>query len=241
LLSSFPGADLHPINDASVYPMRAVARIDAVFRKTVTVHGKKTTEVHDVFGSGALIGPKGDHLLTAAHLLYRAEWGGYAQSVTVYPAANAGLSPFKPAVKSQIHYYPNWLVNNNYRYDNDIAVVTLNRRYGNAFGFAALPAKGDLTGLYLNTASYPKAGTDGLYLYARGGPIGSWTSGQLAFTSINTTVGQSGSPVWIQTPCGDRYIVGVLSHEDATANYATRITPEKYAAITKWLKADGSL
>src|SRR5262249_4991382 len=152
-------------------------------------------------GSGALVDFK--HCLTAAHLLYRPELGGYAKKVVVIPGQNgANFKPFGTYLKTQIRYYPGWYnkTTKQYNWDNDFALITLNKAGPAAFGFEFLSDEVvnklvySQGGYLLNTAGYPgDKSRNGVFMYQGNGRMTGLIDGQqFSFTSIATAKGQSG-------------------------------------------------
>jgi V8-like Glu-specific endopeptidase len=217
-----------PVFEAGVYPFDAVVRLEIFFPK---LHSK-------ILGSGALISAPGqvgsNHVLTAAHLFYRPDLGGFATKVIVVPGQNGpNFKPFDEAGKILTQTYPGWFANKQFNYDDDLAVITLNRSFPNSLGFEVAPSAS--RPYILNTAGYPEdLSRNGTDMYQDNGYFDGITANgqQFYFTAIDTYRGQSGSPLWRYNPVTDQsYIDGVISHEDSSANYGTRITPEKYEWI----------
>jgi V8-like Glu-specific endopeptidase len=224
------------VTNTTVYPANTVCRLEITFPDGIVRQG-----------SGALIDKK--HVLTVAHNLYRPDLGGYAKRIVVIPGERlenvtdgAILTPYGQALKTKIRIDPGWFVNNNFNYDYDLGVITLDKKFPNALGFAALKEGSDLTNLGMNTAGYPgNASVFGFQMYSAFGRLqeGDWSASQLWFNNIDTSQGQSGAPIIVDTSAhNERYVVAIISHEDGSFNYATRITPAQDALIKKWLQED---
>jgi V8-like Glu-specific endopeptidase len=233
-MTVFPGVGTPirtPVNEARIYPFDAVVRLEIYFPKSKS----------PVLGSGALISAprqKGsNHVLTAAHLFYRPDLGGYATKAIVIPGQNGpNFKPFGTAAKTLTQFYPGWFAHNTFNYDDDLAVIKINRTFPNSFGY---DAASNVSNPLLNTAGYPEdLSTNGTAMYQDNGYASVTANGQqLSFTSIDTYIGQSGSPLWLYFPLTNQsIIIGVISHESSTANYGTLITPAKYAWILQQVK-----
>jgi glutamyl endopeptidase len=231
------GNGAHLVENTQIYPADTICRLEISFPKGGLL-----------LGSGALVDK--NHVLTAAHNLYRPDLGGYATRIVVTPAerlenGSTGdiITPFGSALKTRERVAPGWFANNNFPYAFDLGLITLNRSFANSLGFAALMPDSDLTNLGMNTAGYPgNSSVYGFQMYSAFGRLarGDWSNNQIWFTSIDTSKGQSGAPILIDTPHHERYIVAVISHENADANYATRITPAEEKLINMWIHEDNT-
>ncbi|MDP2320402.1 MAG: trypsin-like peptidase domain-containing protein [Acidobacteriota bacterium] len=182
-------------------------------------------------GSGTLIAPR--VVLTAGHVPQG------AASVTVTPGANfpaATAAQQRPAtpgsqVSSAFHFHPSL----------DLALVIMPAAFTRPTQFMMLQPRGDLnTATLLTIAGYP-----GAIPPPATAPIpGSmWRhSDRLRLTNvtpthltypIDTTAGQSGSPLWLLGNDGIRLLLGVHIQGGSTANTGVRIT----CAVIDWIEA----
>jgi V8-like Glu-specific endopeptidase len=204
-------------------------------------------------GSGALI--DSCHVLTAAHLIYSAQDGGYATSITTLAAANGGSSPFGAAFGTYERVDASWLGFSRAHPGatspnvEDIGLVTLNRAVGNFTGWFGI-GYGNSSAFYkgatFQTAGYPAVpGLSGPEMYAGSGQaLGVASTGGIAFSqsSLAALPGQSGSPLWQTSARGAAVIYGVVTGADgylpSSDAYAARITPAVYNELRSWERAD---
>ena len=175
-----------PQNDD--YPYRAIVYVTATF-----------PDGQQFSGSGAIVGI--NDVLTASHLLYRAEDGGSATSVTVYPGYNNGIAPFGAYVGA---------IWSSYRADldgdglfpaqeaqYDVGIIGFTARIGllvGEFGIDPNGASGD----------YNLTGFPGKYF----GPGGAQMTNDFGYATVNANYsvfnygniesnpGNSGGPLW---------------------------------------------
>jgi V8-like Glu-specific endopeptidase len=193
-------------------------------------------------GTGVMIDSK--HVLTAAHLLYSAQDGGYATSVEAVPAADGGLAPFGAAFGTYERVDPSW-----YRFDQthpgmtspaveDVGLVTLNRPVGASTGWFTLGA-GAAGGTFQTAGYLATKGLSGPHLFTETGTALDAGSGSLTFTqhSLALLPGQSGSPLW-QASGGAPVLSGILTGTDGFSPsghvYAVSITPALARELHRW-------
>ena len=182
-------------------------------------------------GSGTLIAPR--VVLTAGHVPQG------ASSATVTPGANfpaATAAQRRPAapgsqVSSVFHFHPSL----------DLALVILPAAFTRPTQFMMLQPRGDLnTATLLTIAGYPGA----IPLPATAPIPGSmWRhSDRLRLTNvstthltyrIDTTAGQSGSPLWLLGNDSIRLLLGVHIQGGSAANTGVRIT----CGVIDWIEA----
>jgi V8-like Glu-specific endopeptidase len=188
-------------------------------------------DVGNGHGSGTLIAPR--VVLTAGHVPQG------AASATVTPGANfpaataAQQRPASPGfqVSSAFHFHPTL----------DLALIIMPVAFTRPTQFMMLQPRGDLnTATLLTIAGYP-----GAIPPPATAPIpGSmWRhSDRLRLTNvspthltypIDTTAGQSGSPLWLLGNNGIRLLLGVHIQGGSTANTGVRIT----CAVIDWIEA----
>ncbi len=193
--------------DTFYYPWSAIVSITATFP-----NGQR------YIGSGAMIGP--NDVLTAGHVLYLPQAGGYATSVTVIPGRYGWYEPHGRFAAKSIQVDPTFVGETAFTavaYNHDYGIITLGSNAGYATGwlergYITNPAL--LVGRVVESAGYPgDAGWDGLYLAYTAGTVDHATFTQMQFVDdLDTWPGQSGSPVVI-TDDDVTYIIGVVSNE----------------------------
>lgn len=203
-----------------ISPYKEVCFIQSVFPDGTVIRG-----------SGTVVG--NNDVLTAMHVIYDAEYGGKAVSVTVTPGAfvNANIGSFSAplgtyAATSWTGLTDNWDKNNDgyltlSESGKDVALISLNVNIASVTG--ALSISSDTGNFVGSVLGYPANGT------------GLMTDSSVAFYSdpyptyqiyAGLGAGASGGPL-IQTVNGTTVVRGVLSAGDAMDTYGI------YAALTK--------
>jgi V8-like Glu-specific endopeptidase len=212
---------------------------------------------YQLLGSGALIDRF--HVITAAHMVYDYQRGGYATDVRVTPGQNGPSSqPFGVAYMSLERTYDTFR-NDSYQQRNnphpvhhagdmDIGLITLDRTIGDRTGAAYYGYNDNdnfFRGLGLNTAGYPAVQNtryDGSHQYHSFGPIlGPTPTGELVYSqsSVTTYPGQSGSPLWAYDQRSNVSIIyGVHVAGDGSAGVATRITGKIFNDFQNAIRQD---
>jgi V8-like Glu-specific endopeptidase len=245
LMSASPIAPTHLTPMPS--PNTADSSMMGIVELKVTYPDQQTA-----MGTGTMI--DATHVLTAAHLLYSANDGGYATSVEAIPG-NGLSSSLGVAFGTKEHVDPSWLGFNASHPSQtspavaDVGLVTLNRALGNQTGWFAVAdgtSKDSFSGATFDTAGYPGNPTNvspQLHIEA-GKAEGTVSSNGISFTqsSLPALPGQSGSPIYQISHKGSEVIYGVLTGADGfsptTKVFADRITPRVYEEIQDWEKGD---
>jgi V8-like Glu-specific endopeptidase len=197
-------------------------------------------------GTGVMIDSK--HVLTAAHLLYSAQDGGYATSVEAIPAADAVAASFGIATGTYERVDSSWI-----RFDRsnpgmtspqveDVGLVTLNRPLGAGTGWFTVGGGEAAVGGTYQTAGYLAVkGFNGPRLFTESGQALGPVAGGIGFkqSSLNLLPGQSGSPLW-QGPAGGAPVLsGILTGTDAYSSsghvYGVTITPAVARELHRWM------
>jgi V8-like Glu-specific endopeptidase len=184
-------------------------------------------------GSGAMIGP--DDVLTAGHMIYSEDHGGWAETVIVAPALSPGSAPFGYLTTENMISIEGWTTYQNFNWD--YACLDLSDNIGFQTGWFDIESKGG-TGSMVESLGYP-------------GDYGSeqmvYTAGTIDHTGANifkfhddldAMPGQSGSPlIYTDAANGDMDVVGIVSHEQyfpSTENGALRLTDAMVTQINGW-------
>jgi V8-like Glu-specific endopeptidase len=235
---------LSPVAAGSAGAFRDVVELQATF-----------PDNKSFVGTGALI--DGFHVLTAGHLLYSAQDGGYATSVKVTPELSGGKAPFGVAFGTFERVDPSWVNFSRANPDGtspkvaDIGLVTLNRAIGYTTGTGWFTlAYNNNNAFFANapflTAGYPAiAGVNGAQMYFEmGRAMGASSTNGIAFHQSDLSVlsGQSGSPVWQTTPRGGALLYGVVTGANgfttSSISFAARITQAVYSELMAWERVD---
>jgi glutamyl endopeptidase len=189
-------------------------------------------------GSGTLIGYK--YVLTAGHVVYSHEHGGWARYLYVYPGQNGASLPYGSAYATYLRSVTGWTSSEDSDYD--YGLVTLNRAVGYSTGWFGLGSFSNST--LDNTIGY-------LSGYPGEKPAGTqWQSNgwildydsSMVYYKIDETPGNSGSGVY-RFYNGSRYVFAVNTgwswHFDwfnsGYFNHGPRITSSRFSLILGWI------
>lgn len=192
-------------------------------------------------GTGWLAGPR--TVVTAGHCVNRPDIGGWVRRILVMPARSSSETPAR-VVATRFQCLKAWAVDRSK--DFDVGVVHLPMPLGEQFGWLGFlpPTDGSLRELPVVSAGYPLE-LRGESMVSHEGRLTAATRHRI-FYDVDTMAGQSGSPV--MTTGANRHVIGIHNYgEDATptafgieANGATRITPELFQEIRKWIAASNT-
>lgn len=192
----FPADTRVPVVDASVWPFSAIGEVQAWW-------GSKA------FASTGVLVSR-DVVLTAAHSVYRADLGGWADRVLFTPARKGAEGPF--GVAQAIRMTVPYAYVDRKRQADDIAQLTLDQPLGDLAGWLRVDgANLPLEGLIVMSAGYPMDKTR----HQMHSVIGNTTVlfNDLLYTDIDAAFGQSGSPIWVTDGDGQPVVVAVLVAE----------------------------
>jgi glutamyl endopeptidase len=191
--------------------------------------------------SGAMIGPY--HFLTAGHCV--TSGGGFrspSQLRVTLGQNGSDDAPFGVAEAEFVRVYDSW--QNGSAWEDDWAVITLDRSLGNYtgyFGYRVYEGTNALAGKQVSILQYPGDKPNGTQWVASG-PIAYSDEGKVFYTgTLDTAGGSSGSGVWEMID-GDTVpqVLGVHGYGTGTGIYnsAARITQQKSDDIGLWKAAD---
>ena len=191
------------------------------------------------YATGVLINK--NHVLTAGHCVYSHLHGGWPNSIKVVPGEENGNEPYGHAWVVKMRTYIDWMENASF--EHDFALLTLDSDIGLQTGWMGVYTTLASSSMYasmLNTAGYPYELDNGKNLYwcsDYGVSAGEYTHRY----NLDTTGGQSGSPVWIYN--NGPYVISIVTYgyDGLDINLGTRINQNKYYCIGNWLTADETL
>ena len=204
-----PGSDFHAVNEGpSIYPYTAVAYVVSTFADGTSFAG-----------TGVMVGP--NDVLTSAQLLWDAEHGGSAVSVTVTPAYNDGIAPFGTfqADSNALSYFmidtdgDGFLTHNEAQYD--VGIIGLNANVGAMTGTFGIDTFCDTGSLMLT--GYPSG------FAGAGGPLmmndylgvtadDSFWTWDIAPGTADLRPGDIGAPLWLDNGAGPN-VAGIATSE----------------------------
>ena len=123
-------------DDRDVLGYSEVAPSAAVVSVQITSYYKNG----NVFtGSGTIIGA--NDVLTAAHMVYNKENGGYPEYIEITPYRFGDIKPFRIVYVFNYNVPNSWVFGQDYKYD--YAVLTLDSAIGYYTGYASLAIEND--------------------------------------------------------------------------------------------------
>lgn len=208
-------------------PYRSVAYVSVVFPDGTSG-----------WGTGSIVGR--NDVLTAGHVLYDADHGGYATQVTVTPASQGGSAPY--GVITSTHLDVNSDFVNNRTYDSDFGLITTATNIGDSTGWMAIGGTVS-SGSTISTAGYPSDRYNGTGMIAETGHVAGTTSTRVIFDSdIDGYFGQSGSAVWTTDAAhGTRSIVSLFDYISYTTNIGPALTGLNYLTVVGWTMSNDAM
>lgn len=216
------------IDNTTAFPWRTACKIYADFSSGPGSEG-----------SGVLVGPR--HVLTAGHVVYDHEHGGWFTGITVVPALDDTYEPYGEAYATKAWSFTGWIQDADP--DHDMALIVLDSDIGNSTGWLGMSAASDATlqGSIVNSAGYPgdkQAIYDADYLWGANGTVTALSANTITYSAtMDTYGGQSGSGVWQYFPASqENYVVAVHAYGDSGigANSGTRLNSSKFEWVKAW-------
>lgn len=198
--------DRERVNNSNLFPYSAIAYIRITFPNGDVA-----------LGTAWMYGP--NLAVTAGHCVYDANEGGWATNIEVYPGKDQSYEPFGSSEVVTESAANGWI--NNEDSDYDWAALQLDTNIGNSTGyFGAYSTDSSLTGINVELAGYP--GEYDAQMWTMWNSITDSSTYKVRYT-IDTTAGQSGSPVFIDS--NENYQVLAIHTDgvDGQYNEDTRI------------------
>ena len=187
-------------------------------------------------GSANFIGP--NILITAAHNVYSQKFDQFVRDITVYPALDNGQYSYG-AHKVIDHFVMKGFQSNHYPSDkipleafyDDIAVLIIDRPIGNELGTLGISTFGNVDyEVPVHTMGYPAQVSNIAQLYKTSGTIYK-SDDNLLYTLNDVLKGNSGGAIYND----NNQVIGVVTGENQQFNIGTKVSPEKLAAIVKYV------
>jgi glutamyl endopeptidase len=198
-------------------------------------------------GTGWLVGPR--TVITAGHCVFDGpNLGGFAARIAVTPGRKGATGPVNTIPAITFRTLQQWIDTANPEFD--IASITLASDVGTQLGVFGVAARSpeNLKTHFAHVSGYPRDRGDGAVQFHDRQPITGTTARRL-FYAADTSLGQSGAPVWIVDVAGGTpLVVGIHTYgtertpaELQPANSATLITAEVRGQIQEWLELDRTM
>ncbi len=165
-----------------------------------------------------------DLALTAGHCVYSSDNGGWATNVKLWPGKDGyGFwnNPFGTTEAASLHTATQWTESEDEEYD--WALLELEDAIGNETGWFGIGwSSSSLTGTAVTISGYP--GEYQYYQYKMSDEITRCSTTKLYYNVIDTTGGQSGSPIYTS----NQIVYGIHCYGSPTENSGTRITEWRF-------------
>lgn len=203
---------------------------------------KNTSEI----GTGTMI--EKDVILTAAHVVYSHDKGGYYENLRCVAAPNGPSAPFGIPDINNVKVSDKYIKKGEGYMQYDYALVFLRNPLGEKTGCMGLSVLKDdaYKGLKVTIAGYPGDKIKDIASPSMWSMEGGLTaSPEELYHEIDTYAGQSGSGMWYKKDKGgnpEYYLVGVHAYgteeqKEGSYNRGPRLTKEKAKEIIGWIQA----
>jgi glutamyl endopeptidase len=214
--------DRERVLSTSSYPWRCVCAL--------TIHSREGLRYQ---GTGWLAGPR--TVVTAGHCVYMHDGGGWVSKIEVVPGAQSNdVKPFGTCIADSFKTLGGWIDGENAESDLGAILLPDDCRYGEELGHLAF---GEYSAQTLESSTVRITG------YPSDKPRSTlWTaasanltvSGRLIEYEIDTSGGQSGSPVWLGRD-GQVVVGAVHTSGSSSGNAAVRISGAVYDNLQRWV------
>ncbi len=188
-------------------------------------------------GSGVLISPH--HVLTCAHNV--SNCGRRAQNVSFSPGVNGKATPpFGTIPIVRMYIYKKWEISSSGDENFDLALLILARPAEERIGYMGLAsAEDDALGTEIVEISGYPGDKDG-EMWTMFNRLKKPFKSETFSYEIDTSPGQSGSPIWISN-LGSPSVIGIHTRGSTTENYGTRLSRHKFNDLIRLMSETGEI
>lgn len=214
--------DRQRILDTTLFPWSAIGKVFMWF-----------PDGSQFSASGSLI--TDFHVYTAGHVVHHGDFGGWADYIEFVPGMDGDYEPFDSYWDTFLWSTAGWV--DNADPDFDWGLVEIDRPIGSFVGHLGYAYHTDLNWYIdrtFNLAGYPGDLDQGFAQYHDANRVTQATEWAL-FYLMDTTLGQSGSPVWaLFENTGQHLAMAVHGYGDALGNSGARINETVFNRIAEW-------
>jgi V8-like Glu-specific endopeptidase len=207
-----------PVADTTAFPWRAVCRVYATFPDNA-----------QLTGTGTLVSAK--HVLTAGHVVYSHEHGGWAKTVRVVPGLDGAYTPFGDHHVFKMRAFANFTTAKDPAFD--IALLSLGEDVGTTTGWFGVGKAGKLANKPLRLAGFPTDIDSGTQMYAGNGPATS-TDATFVYYGIDAGAGQNGAALQRDAK-GQTYVSAVHIGSKNGANRGVLMNGPRLEYVKSWI------
>ena len=215
--------DLVSIENTLQYPYSTSVYVESVF------HGVENGENKTYRGSANFI--KDNILITAAHNIYKHEFGKDAEELYVTPAATPNNAPFGTVKVKKYYYLKNYVSDNPGRHSkNDLALLVLEEPIGTKTGTLGLSSLStNLSGLNVTVTGY-SALSKAVQMYTDTRNVIRDT-GDFLYYNVDTYGGASGAAVYDASHRVVGVHIGTESRGSDIVNLAVKLNEQNLSFI----------
>lgn len=207
------------VNNTTSYPYSAVCQLSITFPSGNTFVGTAWMYWDNI-------------AITAGHCVFDSGEGGWATSIVVRPGANGSTNPFGTANAQSLDAPVKWTNNENAGFD--YGIIVLDSDIGNTTGWFGSHYGSGLKGKSITITGYP--GEYYRQMWTMSGTVKRTTTNKV-FYDIDTTGGQSGSPVyWYSGATYGYQAIAIHAYGVSflTTNSGTRITSSVFEHLASY-------
>lgn len=195
-------------------------------------------------GTGVMISPT--TALTAGHLVYNADFGGYATIVNFAPgqvenAYNEIIRPFEVQQAHFVEISSDFIDNNNV--SNDIAAIHFRRPFETIDTFMPIVIDYNSPSTYVTAWGYPSVvdGESSMALWKAGGHLDPDTTADILCYNVYADGGSVGSPIIysVNDYPAIHTLMGILTFGNAYYRGGPRFTSSNQHLIEEWMTWEG--